>query len=308
MHLFYAHHSNAKAKVKSETKISSKELIKIMPESDLEVVERQYKGISRMVKRSIKSEVYYFMIIVIVLSMPQICRAIDADLIWSENLEKSSRILISRYRNDQWSNPDEIEESKKYSILPALGSDGKGNRLAVWVEIQNDGRSLLKYRFSKKDDWKESEYIQTVNEVNLAPVVVFDISGSPFVFWSSNNGADDDIYMSRWNENYWAEPKVIHEQNDVPDILPTAGLGEDGKIWVCWKYLDAGGEYVERCQIIAPSGEMIESQKQKMNEQAERYLNKMNKPFFSIGKGRATVHFPKERRHQSTTIKIMEEE
>jgi hypothetical protein len=261
-----------------------------------------------MLKGNINTKVYYFIIVFMILSMPQLSRAIDADLIWAENLKNSSKILISRYKNDQWTNPEEIEESEKFSILPALGSDGRGTYLAIWVEIQSDGRSFLKYCFSKNDTWSDPEYIQVINNVNLAPVIVFDRFGRPFVFWSSNNGDDDDIYMSRWNKNHWEAPKIIHEENDVPDILPEAGLDEDGKMWVCWQHLDVDEKYVERCSIITPSGKSIKSQKQKLNQKAKENLNKITKPSFSLGKGRATVYFPQIRKHQSTTIRIMEKE
>ena len=248
-------------------------------------------------------------IIIFLLSISKFSSAIDAEIIWSENIGSKSKIFLNRYHRGVWDAPDLIVESDKLSLLPSVGSDGEGNQVALWVEIQNDGKSKLKYSFLKNKGWNHPLFIPEQQNENLAPVVVYDSFKHPIIFWSSNDGEnDDDIFMTRWSSKGWETPRIIHEENNVPDILPEAGMDEANRIWVCWKKINEEKVYIESCRIIFPNGETKEIKKEKIDRRLDNDIKKIEPPTFKFGKSRATVHFPGNRINQSITIRDNKEE
>lgn len=263
-----------------------------------------------MITAFVKKPIRFFVIVIfviLILSGPSL--AIEAEMIWSENIGHKNTIFLNRYHEGRWMAPESIAESERLSILPAIGSDGEGNRLALWVEIQNDNRSLLKYRFFKNQKWSSAETMPGQQNENLAPVVVYDAFRHPIVFWSSNDGEnDDDIFMARWNANGWESPKRINDENDVPDILPQAGMDRESSVWLCWKHLTESNEYADSCRIIGQNGEIKETSRTDITAEIVSDTAQIEAPPFKFGKSRATIHFPGNRKNQSITIRDVVEE
>lgn len=240
--------------------------------------------------------------------LPVTADATEAEMIWALGNGDTSKIFISLYRNGKWQGRQLVEEDDQLTILPALGSHPNGKRLAVWVRVKSNGRSILKYCFQEDGKWRASRILTDLYPVNLAPVIVFDNTGKPYVFWSSNDGEDDDIFMSIWKNERWAEPVMINDENDVPDILPGAGIDDDQNVWVGWQQLNSDGQYEEQFKLVT-SGMAVSDLRYAAKGKKQISINSdlsscgIEMPFFFYGKSRATIHFPKNRMNQSTTIK-----
>ena len=232
----------------------------------------------------------------------------DAEFIWAEDDQNGSRIFLSEHKNGSWQPAEKIIEDSNLNILPTIGSDTKGQRLAVWSMVDGTN-SVLKYSKKRGNRWTEPRVLSDEFKTNLAPVIVFDNNNICWVFWSANDGADDDIYVSKLVRGIWSRPEMVNEGNNTPDILPEAGQDENGNIWVSWQQLQ-DDRYVEiyrsfetqsRKKMLA--NRSVSAQSVKQIRTRSDALNSINPPTKFKGRSRATMFFPNDKRRPSKAVK-----
>ena len=244
----------------------------------------------------------------LILLLSTVASAQQAEFIWSEENETGSRIVLSVYQDGAWQPGKSIVEDNNWNLLPTLGADGNNQKLAVWSMIE-DKRSLLKFATQRNGQWQPAQVISTQTSTNLAPVVVFDNKNTGWLFWSANSGGDDDIYMSTFISGTWSPPVRIHENNDVPDILPEAGMDESGNVWVSWQtltdqgYVTAGMHFSasDRAAAGISNSISIEQVEQLKSRSASPHPMQPPPDFKSLG--RASFYFPGDKIRPSRTIK-----
>jgi hypothetical protein len=246
-----------------------------------------------------------FVLLLLTVSSPVF--AVDAEFIWAETDTVGSTLYISQYQDGVWGEKEAIVSNENFNVLPALGSDAFGDHLAVWVVMQNDGRSSLEYSFKRQESWSNPQILSHAFTENLAPVILFDTFNIPWVFWSANNGDNDDIYMTSFSGGTWNQIKKVNDDNSVPDILPKAWLDESGDIVVSWEQLQPDMTYLEVSRKIIDSlsghtskfsGIYRKNKTKGVSGQAEL----ISPPPFKIN-SRATLHFPGKKLLQSSTIR-----
>jgi len=232
--------------------------------------------------------------------------AAEAEYIWAENDFPGSTLYMSVYQDGAWGEKEVIFSDENINILPALGSDSAGSHLAVWVTLEPHGKSVLKCSWQQDDGWTAPQILWDGFKENLAPVVVFDASDSPWVFWSANDGDDDDILAITFKNGSWGRPFAINEENNVPDILPQARLSASGDITVSWQQLDAERGYHQATAVIGVHGRWVKSMRH-ANKRTEKMLvtekpQEIPLPPFE-GNSRSTLHFPGVHSLQSSVIR-----
>lgn len=166
-----------------------------------------------------------------------------AELIWSETNNEGSTIYRSKYRNASLVKKITVVHDSNLNILPAISNSPNGSTMIVWSRITPKG-SVLDYISTPAKGRELRGTFNTKLATNLAPVIVHDNYNTPWLFWSANNGEDDNIFFSRFISQKWKEPIQINTKNSVPDILPEAGMTQDGTIWVSWQQL-SNDSYIE---------------------------------------------------------------
>jgi hypothetical protein len=227
----------------------------------------------------------------------------EIDIVWSEDNPNGSIIYFSRYQDGRWQEKTKITSDNELNILPALGSNSKGNHLAVWTTVDENGGSVLKYSVKTGANWQSSKILSSLFKTNLAPVVIHDMEDRAWVFWAANDGADDDIYATHWENNHWTHPMMINNDNDVPDILPRAALDESNHLVVYWQQLQRDLTYREVAKKFV-DGDWIKAQTDRMgNRRTDHEFNQLTPPPFFNSTSRATFHFPKNRKNPSAVIR-----
>jgi hypothetical protein len=245
-------------------------------------------------------------IVFIMLIMNSTAIADEIDFVWSEDNPNGSIIYYSRYEDGKWKEKTIITGDEELNILPALGSDSRGKRLAVWTTVDANGGSVLKYSIKENADWQSPEILSSVFNTNLAPVVIHDFDDRAWVFWAANDGADDDIYPSHWEKNHWTQPLMINNDNDVPDILPRAALDESNHLVVYWQQLQDDLMYREVSKKLI-DGEWVKMQTDRVVKgTAYNEPGHLTPPPFFNSKSRATFHFPNNRKNPSISIQRLE--
>jgi hypothetical protein len=101
----------------------------------------------------------------------------------------------------------------------------------------------IRYTTSKEGGWERSENLASELKKNIAPSVVIDSQDRVWVAWSANDGGFDDILNVYYQKGSWSDPVRLHAENDIPDVLPTVELEQDGNPAVNWHML-SGGKYI----------------------------------------------------------------
>ncbi len=253
-----------------------------------------------------RSVILWLLLVVMLMTTASPLLAADAEYIWAENDFPGSTLYISTYQNGAWGEKEPIFSDENLNILPALGSDSKGNYLAVWVTLMPGGRSILKYSWQEGNGWTEPDILWNGFKENLAPVVLFDAADTPWVFWSANDGGDDDIYMSFYTGNSWSTPRQVNKDNDVPDILPLTTLDENGDVVVVWRQMQSDAAYKEMSKVltdVSQTSPLVKNKKFIKSRTASDVTPESipNPPF--EGNSRSTIHYPGDFFTQFTTIK-----
>ncbi len=232
--------------------------------------------------------------------------AADAEYIWAENDFSGSTLYMSSYRNGSWGKKELIFSDDNLNILPALGSDSRGNHLAVWVTLKADGRSVLKYSWQEDNGWTAPSILWDEFKDNLAPVILFDAVDTPWVIWSANNGDDDDIYAVSSTNERWSFPVKLHADNAVPDILPRARLDSSGEIIVSWQQLGKDDLYRQMTAVLGAGGRYVKSLMRAKSKTRKMLVTRKDAeiplPPFEAN-SRSTLYFPGRRELQSTVIR-----
>jgi len=166
-----------------------------------------------------------------------------AELIWSETSDEGSTIYRSKYRNASLVKRITVMHDGNLNILPAISTSKNGSTIIVWSRLTSKG-SVLDYILTPAEGRETRGTFKTDMATNLAPVIIHDNNNIPWLFWSANNGRDDNIFFSRFISKKWQEPIQINTKNSVPDILPEAGVTKDGTVWVSWQQL-SNNSYIE---------------------------------------------------------------
>ena len=232
----------------------------------------------------------------------------DAEFIWAEDGINGSQIYMSQHKNGAWQPAEKIVDDNNLNILPAIGSDAKGQHIAVWSMVDG-AKSILEYSIKRGNSWTKPAVLADQMTTNLAPIEVFDSNDVCWVFWSANDGGDDDIYVSKFIKGSWSAPERVNEDNDTPDILPEAGLDDNGNIWVSWQQLQEDG-YVEvsssfetnnRRKMASLRATKMQTIKQlKLRSEFE---NPIKPPSNFSSRSRATMYFPNDKKRPSKAVK-----
>ena len=231
----------------------------------------------------------------------------DAEFIWAEDGQNSSRIVLSTFKDGAWQPGEKIIEDENWNLLPTLGADSGENKIAVWSTVEAD-RSLLKYTIKRQGQWLPAKILTDTLKTNLAPIVVFDSNDVCWVFWSANDDDDDDIFMSKFEAGVWLTPERVNSDNDVPDILPDAGMDNNNNIWVSWKTLTDDG-YVTTSKSYSKFNSQKMARSQALSvQQIEQIKSRsildhpIQPPPFFKSLSRASFYYPDDKKHPTRVI------
>ncbi len=168
------------------------------------------------------------------------------DIVWSKSdAVAGKQIYFSSYKksSDSWSAPVRVTNDAYRNGHPVIDAGTDNSKWLVWV-AGADNSYMIRYSVEKNGSWSSAKTIPSPLRVNLAPSVVVDKSGVPWVAWSGNNGGQDEIYCSSYQDEAWTTPVQVNSTNQVPDILPEITLDAKGEPQVTWQgYRD--GAYVQ---------------------------------------------------------------
>ena len=195
------------------------------------------------------------------------------------SVDQGEHSLDIYYQNSENTDgvPENLSENNKLNdFTPVILGSPARETMVVWSEANGAIASQLKYRTLSDSGWSGAKVIESATQTDTAPTLVLDGRGRIWCFWVGFDGADDEIYFSVYeNQNWWEPQRLYKQDNEVPDLFPTAILSSNGKMEVNWKRFD----FVSR-QYVDLITELIDDEEIKFSEPKRTVLN----PFKSIAR------------------------
>ena len=223
---------------------------------------------------------------------------------WAGKSDGDYVVYTSELYEDGWTTPAIAVRSDNRIIASAVGSSSFiGNAedkalatqglIAVWTEVVGK-QWLLKYATRDGNNWTTAQLLTTLSGENLAPTIVHDLGGNPWVIWSSNAFGNDDIYLIRRVNGKWSETRMVNELNQFPDILPRTHLADNGDVVVEWDTLDTKANLFIKSKKVYPNSTGIAA-----NTKSSEEVTNLNAPQSAITNGRVNLHYPANKFVQS---------
>lgn len=175
--------------------------------------------------------------------VPAMAQKNDGHIVWSHTSVNRYSLKMSSKHNNQWSAPEMIEESDNPIIVPTLSAKQGGDIFAAWTELNGD-KGRIRYKIKRNGAWESSQELMTATSSDMAPAIIIDSFGVPWIVWSGTDETDDDIYFSRWIGNQWQPPERVNDNDEWPDILPSISVDSRNRITATWQGYN-GERYVK---------------------------------------------------------------
>ena len=159
--------------------------------------------------------------------------------VWSQAQGSEYPVLLSRYKDGEWSSPEKLSFNNRLNLVPSVTSGQGDENWVVWSTVEGEQTNLY-FKYFRNGTWSEEKKIETGFTSNTAPSIAVDADGVVWLAWAAFDGQDDEIYITNWNGTTFTPPQRISD-NQVPDILPIMSFDSTSKqLAVEWQGYAAG--------------------------------------------------------------------
>ncbi|MCX6339621.1 MAG: SGNH/GDSL hydrolase family protein [Candidatus Aureabacteria bacterium] len=154
---------------------------------------------------------------------------------------ENDRVLARSFSAGSLSEPGVIAAGDGASFAPALAIGPRDLPFVTWLNNKGD----ILFSGSDGSRWSTPE-IAALSRGRHRGIPALAVGDTAVIAWAeTENGMFEDIFYAVRTGGRWSEPRRAHEQNNVPDILPSIVAGAGGAFSIRWKSFD-GWRYVER--------------------------------------------------------------
>ena len=175
--------------------------------------------------------------------LPRVAIAAEGGhVIAGEDFASGDLFFLQRTREETADLPTPPSREGTLRTGPVLLAANERLEGAAWLEGSSPYDSNVLAAAWNGTSWEPAETVSmhsTGPQLALSAAVLED--GSWLLIWAGFDGSDDDIFWSRRDQGTWSEPRRLHPNNDVPDILPTVAMS-DGGARAAWSFFD-GSDY-----------------------------------------------------------------
>ena len=166
----------------------------------------------------------------------------DGHVIAGEDLASGDLFFLHRTGGATIDLPTPPSQTGALRSSPVLLTSNRRLEGTAWLEGSNlQDFSILASAWNGTS-WEDVESVsiqKTGPQLALSATVLAD--GTWLVLWAGFDGSDDDIFWSRRLDATWSEPRRLHPNNRVPDILPTVTV-TGNSAQAAWSFFD-GNDY-----------------------------------------------------------------
>ena len=187
---------------------------------------------------------------------PSIAMDVDGNplVAWHNHTSAGTDIYVRRWNGTSWEEVGNgsatgtgISNNSTGSTKPSIAVGNDSKPVVAWQD--NDGQDDEIYvRRWNGSSWEEvgngsasGGGISGNSTASTSPSVAIDSSNHPVVAWQDNDGADNEIYVRRWNGTSWEEVGSGSatgggiSNNTTGSTTPSVAVGSDEKPVVVWQ-------------------------------------------------------------------------
>jgi hypothetical protein len=134
-----------------------------------------------------------------------------------------------------WTSPVPITLDRNKNLSPDIDALSNGTIFLAWVSNRT-GHDNLWYKSYNNGVWSAESQLTTTTSTDGTPSVVQDFSGNIWVFWSRQvlTGNSNLFYRLFTPGSGWSGEVALTTESNPIDILPSATVTADGRVWVIW--------------------------------------------------------------------------
>jgi hypothetical protein len=127
---------------------------------------------------------------------------------------------------------------------PQIATDGSGNAIAVWTQLDNTEYSIWSNRYTPTSGWGSAILLEADAGNSFAPKIVIDPVGSATVIWSQNirtspTSASSNIWAKRFTlASGWMGTTLLGTDNSLDTNLPEVAADSSGNVIATWRQFD----------------------------------------------------------------------
>jgi hypothetical protein len=169
-------------------------------------------------------------------------------------------IAVSAWNGDSWQSVDYgVDKDDYISFDPSMAIAPDSSPYVAWASL-SDGDYDIYVRRWNGSSWEEVGVgsatgggISDNSGQSWYPSVAIDLFGTPYVAWHDDSGANNEVYVRRWNGSSWEEVGVGSatgggiSDNSGQSTYPAIATAPSGTPYVAWDDDSSGDEiYVRR--------------------------------------------------------------
>ena len=168
---------------------------------------------------------------------------------WEASSGSDAEVYYSRWAGGAWSPPEPVHarpDTWDRSPSLAIAAAPAGQEAQAWLAWTSSPRSdpsrreLYVSRWAA-GAWTEPQAVPTGAATRVSnPVLAAAADGVMWLAWSGLDGADTDIYASRWDGQSWSAPLQVSGEPARDDSQPHMVVAGDGRPWLVWTGYQSG--------------------------------------------------------------------
>jgi hypothetical protein len=123
------------------------------------------------------------------------------------------------------------------AFKPESATDGEGNVMAVWVQMNGPDSSIFASLYAAGEGWQEAEPIEDTTNQALDPIIAMNDAGNAVAVWAQTNWTT--LKWDLWGNVYvkgvgWNDAEMLSPDGLVDDRFVDAAIDSEGNAVVVW--------------------------------------------------------------------------
>ncbi len=163
---------------------------------------------------------------------------------WVQVDDSNDRLMSSRYRpSSGWSAPQRVDVSDSGNVSrPALAIDPRNDGFLAWEQSDGIRKNIWGARYAA-GSWSQVQKMELDDRGPATkPQVSFDKDGNGFLVWIQDEGANDVVFVRRFEpDTGWLEAESLTSEANVDFLEPRIAFDYEGHAIAYWLRESASG-------------------------------------------------------------------
>ncbi len=165
--------------------------------------------------------------------------------------EKTATVTVTIAR--KWDIAKQIGDD---AVSPRIASDGKGNIMAVWSQLDGTDEYIVANRYTIESGWGTAIQIGEKSSISYFPKIAIDGLGNAMAVWSERDStAHQSIYANYYTAGIgWGIETLIETDNSDNALYPQIAFDGEGNAIAVWTMANGSHNHIWTNRYVAGTG------------------------------------------------------